>query len=972
MEIEHLKAYELVEKHESADIKSMVYELRHKKTGARVAVIENHDDNKVFYIGFRTPPKDSTGVAHIIEHSVLCGSEAFPLKDPFVELVKSSLNTFLNAMTYPDKTVYPVASCNEQDFKNLMHVYLDAVFHPNIYKEEKIFRQEGWHYEMESPESDLKINGVVYNEMKGAFSSPDDVLGRETFSSLFPDTAYGVESGGDPEVIPELTYENFLDFHRRYYHPSNSYIYLYGNADMAERLTWLDEHYLSAYEKLEIDSFPGRQKPFDGKKYITKEYPISEEESEEGNTYLTYNMIIGDALDEKLSLAMEMIDYSIISAEGTPLWKALTEAEIGTEIYASYDNGIYQPTYSIVAKNADPEDEERFVQVIEESLKKIIAEGIDENALLACVNSNEFRFREADMGNYPKGLIYGLSCFNTWLYEGSPFTPLEPLSTYAELREAIGSSYFTDILQKYVLDNPTKTVLKLIPKKGLTSKKDAQLAAKLAARKAAMTPEEIDEVIRKSAELKEYQSTPDPKEAYDCLPVLKREDLRKECRPYIYEWTQIDGAKALFHEVNTNGILYLNLIFTMKDFPISLMPYANILSIVLEAMDTEHYGYEQLGYEFDKVTGSFSASLADFIPDQDYKNYYNYFSVKMSVLKDSLPAAMELLREVVCSTKLEDTERLKEILFEARSRMQAGMISSGHGTAANHAAAGLTERDAVKELASGLGFYYFLDDLEKHYDEKKEELAAGLQKAAKLIFQRRNLVVDVTASKEEFKALNGLVSQALGSLPEAVESEGRGSLVPVKKKEGLTTSSQVQFVARAGLYNCRGFEYTGAFRVLKTILGYEYHWLQVRVQGGAYGCMNQYSIPGMAYFVSYRDPNLRRTNEIFEKTPEFIRQFTADEDQMTKYIIGTLSGMDTPLTPRTQGSRSLVAAMENITEEYSQKLRDQVLNATQEDIRALAEPVEAFLANESLCVIGNADKIREEKDLFDEVRPLFV
>ena len=448
MTVEALQAYELVEKREIAELNSTGYYLKHKKTGAKVCLLSNDDVNKVFYIGFRTPAPDDTGVAHILEHSVLCGSREFPVKDPFVELAKGSLNTFLNAMTYPDKTVYPIASCNDKDFQNLIHVYMDAVFYPNIYQKEEIFRQEGWHYEMETPESELTLNGVVYNEMKGAFSSPEGVLEREILNSLYPDTTYANESGGDPEYIPNLTYEQFLDFHRRYYHPSNSYIFLYGDCNMAEKLQWLDEKYLSHYDYQAIDSEVETQSPFTEMREIVKAYSISAEESEEDNTYLSYNKSVGDTLDAKLYLAMQVLEYVLLSAPGAPLKQALLDAGIGHDIMSSYDNGVKQPIFSIIAKNANESQKEKFVRTIEDTLRKLADEGLDEKALRAGINYFEFRYREADFGNYPAGLMYGLQAFDSWLYrDDSAFLHLEALDTFAFLKAQVTEGYFEGLIR---------------------------------------------------------------------------------------------------------------------------------------------------------------------------------------------------------------------------------------------------------------------------------------------------------------------------------------------------------------------------------------------------------------------------------------------------------------------------------------------------------------------------------------------
>ena len=438
MNFDRLLGYELIQEKKLADLKSEGYYLRHKKSGAKVLLMKNDDENKVFFVGFRTPPEDSTGLPHILEHSVLCGSKNFPLKDPFVELVKGSLNTFLNAMTYPDKTVYPVASCNDKDFQNLMHVYMDAVFYPNIYVHDEIFRQEGWSYNLENAEDALTYNGVVYNEMKGAFSSPEGVLDRVILNSLFPDTCYANESGGDPECIPELTYEQFLDFHKKYYHPSNSYIYLYGDMDFEEKLAWLDKEYLSSFEAIEIDSTIGLQRPFEEMKEIVQTYSITSNEPEEDNTYLSYNKVIGTSLDRELYLAFEVLDYALLSAPGAPLKTVLTDAGIGKDILGSYDNGIYQPIFSIVAKNANEEQKNEFVELIESTISKIVKEGIDTKALEAGIHYHEFRYREADFGNFPKGLEYGLQIFDSWLYDDEvPFLHLEALAVYEFLKSQI-------------------------------------------------------------------------------------------------------------------------------------------------------------------------------------------------------------------------------------------------------------------------------------------------------------------------------------------------------------------------------------------------------------------------------------------------------------------------------------------------------------------------------------------------------
>lgn len=574
MNIEELKSYTILEKRFIEDLNSMSYLLEHKKTKARVALLSNDDPNKVFYIGFRTPPKDSTGVAHIVEHTVLCGSDKFPVKDPFIELAKGSLNTFLNAMTYPDKTVYPVASCNDKDFQNLMNVYLDAVFHPNIYKEEKIFRQEGWHYEMESPEDDLKYNGVVYNEMKGAFSSPDDVLDREVMNTLYPDTIYSVESGGDPDVIPELTYQDYLDFHHRYYHPSNSYIYLYGDMDMAEKLDFIDKEYLSAYDYLEVDSKVDFQKPFTEPAEYRKTYSILDSEPEDHAAYLTYNVVMGESLDRKLYIAMQILDYALCTAPGAPLKQALIDRGIGDDVYSEFENGILQPFFSVVAKNAQESQKQEFLDTIKEVLTKQAEQGIDKKALLAGINHFEFKYREADFGSYPAGLMYGLQMLDSWLYDDrAAFIHVEANHTYGALRRAVNDGYFEDMIRKYLLENPHRSVLVLAPEKGKTARKDKELAEKLAAYKATLSKEEIEKIVADTKALREYQESEDSPEALATIPVLTREDLTKKCVPYVNELRSCKGTDLLFHDIDTRGIGYIRLIFKLDDIEEELFPY---------------------------------------------------------------------------------------------------------------------------------------------------------------------------------------------------------------------------------------------------------------------------------------------------------------------------------------------------------------------------------------------------------------
>lgn len=968
MNLDLIPQYELIEERKIEDLDSYSYLLRHKKSGARVAILENDDTNKVFYIGFRTPPKDSTGVAHILEHSVLCGSSKYPLKDPFVELAKGSLNTFLNAMTYPDKTVYPIASCNDQDFKNLMDIYLDAVFHPNIYNEKKIFMQEGWHYEMDNADSELKLSGVVYSEMKGAFSSPDDVLQREIMNSLYPDTAYGVESGGDPKNIPDLTYENFLEFHKTYYHPANSYIYLYGNADMAERLAYIDKEYLSKYDEISVESFPGEQKPFDEPKLIVKEYPITEDENEENNTYLSYNAVCDVSLNKELYIAMQIVDYALVDAQGTPVKKALLEAGIGNDIYATYENGIYQPYYSIVAKNANASDKDRFVAIIEDTLKKVVKEGIDKNALLAGLNVLEFKYREADFGTNPKGLFLGLYAMDSWLYDDSkPFASIECNDTYKFLREMIDTDYYEKIVEKYLINNVHKSIVVVEPKKGLTSKNEADLANKLSAYKASLSDDEIQAIVDNTKALLEYQETPDSEEVIAKIPKLKREDLDKKAQPLYNEEIDVEGIKCVHHNVFTNGIAYVNVLFKADNVPEKMLPVLNMLQYVIGGVDTDKYTYEVLGYEIDKNTGNMYGTIQTITDAFDSSKYSVYFSLKIKAFADNMDKAFEIGKEMILNSHLDDKKRLKEIISEVKSRIQAKLMSSGHLVAANRIISYVSEYGSMLERLYGVESYRFMENLEKNFDQEIDGFIETVKLLTEHVFNKKNVICDVTVSGQDFEKVSKLIPEFINSF------NGKSAdFAPVhyeysKKNEGFTSSAQVNYVAKGGDFKKAGHVYTGALRILKTILGYEYLWNEVRVKGNAYGCMSSFSRSGECFFVSYRDPNLARTVDVFNKAPEFIRNFKADEEGMTKFIIGTLSDMDIPFTPRIKGERSFAAYMSGLTFGHLQRERDEILNASDADIRRLADLVQAFLSEDTLCVVGNEDAIKNEKDSFGQV-----
>lgn len=968
--IKKLDAYRVVEHKIIEEMQSEGIVLEHKKTKARLFLVSNDDENKVFCIGFRTPPDNDCGLPHILEHSVLCGSDKFPLKDPFVELVKGSLNTFLNAMTYPDKTVYPVASCNDKDFHNLMDVYMDAVLHPNIYKEEKIFRQEGWHYELESKDAPLIYNGVVYNEMKGAYSSPESILDSVTQKTLFPDTCYGKDSGGDPVHIPELSYEKFLDFHRTYYHPSNSYIYLYGDMDMAEKLTCLDEEYLSHYEERPVDSRIREQKAFAEPVEREFSYSITEGESEEDATYLSVNTVVGDDLDPKLYVAFQILEYTLLDAPGAPLKQALIDAGIGKDVMGGYESGILQPYFSVIAKDANKEQKGEFLAIVKGTLRKLADQGINRKSLLAGMNYFEFKYREADYGSAPKGLMYGLQCLDSWLYDGDPMTHLCYQETFDFLKKEVENGYFEQLIRDYLLDNPFEAVIVVAPEKNLTAKEDEKLAKKLAAYKASLSEEELEKLVTDTRELKEYQDTPSTPEILAKIPLLKREDIEKKAETFFWKEKEEGGIKVLHHNFFTSGIGYLKVLFNTEVLPQEDLPYAGLLKSILGSISTEHYSYSDLTSEIHLNSGGVDFSVTSYPDLADPERFTGAFVASIRVLYDKLDFGFTILEEILNHSVFTDEKRLGEVIQETRSRAKMKLENAGHSTAVSRATSYFSATAYYNELTGGTAYYHFLEQLEKDYANKKGEIMARLQEVSRKLFTRANMLVNYTADDKGYKQLPQNLKLLADKLPQG-SGEKHAFTHPVKNvNEGLKTSAQVDYVARCGNFRDAGLEYTGALKILQVILSYDYLWLNIRVKGGAYGCMSGFGRSGEGYLVSYRDPNLKETNDIYEGIPAYLEAFDPDERDMTKYVIGTISNLDAPLTPSVKGSRGLSAYLSGVTEEMMQTERDQILGAAKEDIRALAAQVRAVLATGSFCVVGNEEKIEANRGMFGEVSSL--
>ncbi len=967
----NIRNYTILMEEEIEEVNGRAYLLTHDKTKARVLLVLNDDTNKVFNIGFRTPPSDDTGVAHITEHSVLCGSKKFPAKDPFVELAKGSLNTFLNAMTYPDKTVYPIASVNEKDFHNLMEVYLDAVFYPNIYTNDKILKQEGWHYHLEDENDEITYNGVVYNEMKGAYSSAEQQLFDAIQTSLLPDTTYGCDSGGNPVAIPELTYDDFLAFHEKFYHPSNSYIYLYGDVDVEKELAFINDEYLQYFDYLEVDSTITPQNVFEQPKEETIYYPLSDAEEEENNTYFSYNLIIGEGLDRCVDLAAMILDYALIDVPGAPIRKALVDAGISNDVFSSYDNSMLQPMYSIVAKGCKTEDKEKFVQIIEDTLRGLIENGIPEEMLAASLNHFEFKYKEANYGRYPKGLMYGLNAFNSWLYDDNePFMFLKYNQEFEYLKNQIGTDYYTQFLKNHILDNTHKTILIALPQKGLNKKLELDVAKKLREYKESLTKEEIIKLVQQTKELEAYQLEPSAKDELEKIPMLELEDIGTKAVTLKNREYKVENIPVIQHDIFTNGIAYVDYHFMMNKVPVCLLPYVSLLSAIYKEVDTDNRSYNELANEIDLKTGGIGVSISSFGVKPELGEYKVFFAIRTKVLDENIEDALTLMEEIMFKSHITDKKRIKEILGEMVSQMQMSITDNGHTAMANRAISYISKSAYLKELLEGITFYEFVNDLYKNFDVRYNEICTNLQAALHAIAKTKNMLVSYTGMKDMTTVFQKAFVSLKNNFNEDTDDVVEQQLNLQVKNEGFKTASKVQYVAQAGRFMDKDESYNASLNVLQVIFSYDYLWLNVRVKGGAYGCMCNFGRNGTAYFTSYRDPNLAKTYHVYKNAPNYVKNFEASDREMLKYIIGAIAKLDTPMTPSAEGSFSFICYVSGITDKELQNDRDKILATDVNEIRKLAPYIEAMLSCECIAALGDEDVVAKEKERFKEIKTL--
>ena len=954
----------------SADVKEIsatTYEFEHVKTGARLFYVATDDDNKVFYIGFRTPPKDDTGVAHILEHSVLCGSKKYPLKEPFVELVKGSLNTFLNAMTYPDKTVYPVASRNAKDFRNLQDVYLDAVFHPNMLTVPEILMQEGWHYEISDANAPLTYSGVVYNEMKGALSSPDDILGRKLMHETFPQNCYGFESGGEPEAIPNLTQTDFVAFHKKFYHPSNSFIYLYGDVDIAEQLAYLDREYLSEFEKIDVDSAIDLQPAFKEMKRVAEVYPIGEDEPSAEKSFLSLNMVVGDTSDTLTSLGLSILTHALFLSPAAPLRKALIDSGLGKDVDAAIEDDLRQPTFTITMTGSEINRVEKFYTLLTDELQKLVRDGIDKTLLQASISLLEFKLREADFGLAPKGLIYGLRLLKTWLYGGDPNAYLRYEDDLAAIKRELDERYFENLVQKYFLDNTHKVLMTLAPDKNFAKKRDAAQAQKLADIKATLSPAQIDDIIDTARRLKIRQGAPDSPEALKTIPILKREDLRKESEHLPLQFRDIDGTRILFSNVDTHGIIYLTFYFDASKVPQDKLFQAFMLTSLLGNIDTKRHTYEELAIQTNLHIGGFHSTIRADSENGKPHSFAPRMKIYVKALKSKLVEMRDILAEIFNDTVFTNKKRLRELIEQDQIGFELNLQGMANSIISAQLSAYRT-RTGAYNAAAFLPYNKFLKELLADFDNRFDELVDDLYDVRDRLLNRNGLIVGVTATDELYREFAPHLSELLKSL--TVDEFPREHYVfPCKPlNEGLYTQSRVQYVGKGANFIDLGYQYTGVMNVLETILRYEYFWTKIRVQGGAYGAFSSFNRAGGLFFGSYRDPNLKKTLETFDGTADFLKNFDVSDREMDKYIIGTLSKIDKPLTPSLKGQIAADFCLRNITYADRQKSRNEVLSARQDDIRALAKLIGDCMSLNNICVFGNETVIKDNAELFKTVK----
>ena len=944
------------------EIKADIYTMEHVQSGARLIWIRREDENKTFAIAFKTTPVDDTGVFHILEHSVLNGSRRYPVKEPFVDLLKGSLQTFLNAITFADKTVYPISSRNDKDFINLMRVYLDAVFYPNVVTTNpNTFRQEGWHYELFEEDRDPIYKGVVFNEMKGAFSSPDSVRSRLLMHELFPDNCYGNESGGDPECIPELTYEQFCEAHKKYYYPSNSYIILDGDLDIDATLGVIDDEYLSNFQKAEEKIVIEDQKPHVAKE-IVKEYEIAANEDPRNKAHLSFGYVYGKYSDFEKSAALSLISSVLCGTNESPLKKVILDNDLGEDIFFDVNDGINQPYVEICVINTDESKDEAVTEAIRNELKKIVKEGIDRRELEAALNKAEFRAKELDFGGAPKGLVFALTSLDSWLYGGDPADALKSQEVYASLREKLNTSYFEDLLQEAVLDSKHSAKVLLKASNTLGEEKMQKEKDRLTEIKKSWSKEEVQQVIAMNENLLAWQKSEDTPEQQATLPKLTLEDLKKTpTRLPLEVYKAEEETIVMKHDIDTNGISYVSLFFNIDDVKKEDLSKVGLLKALLASTATENYDTNQLAQKIKSTLGELSFSLNS--PTSVKTNVTRaFFSVSFSSLHRNDEAALELIKEILYRSKLNDTNAIHNIVRQIKTGIEQAFIGNGNGYGVNRAMAYETEEGIINEYSSGYEYYKFIKSLDAVWDEKAEETLTALRKLYEQLFIKERVCIGVASLGPDAIVkgfLNGIPSGTIGPKAEKTPLGHR--------REGIIVPANIS-------YACKGFnsldltkDHRGTFQVLSNILTYDYLWNNIRVKGGAYGCGFACKNSGYLRLHSYRDPNPANSLSVYKETPQYLSDFCDNNADVEKYIVGTTGEYDPYLSNKLKIKVSEIEYLTDIDYAYKSAILTQILHTTTEDIRSTIPVFEAMNEKDNVCVIGNKEALNACKDELDDI-----
>ena len=954
-----VQGFTLKEERKLKEIASVAYIYEHDKTGARIVSVVNDDENKVFGISFRTPPKDSTGVAHILEHSVLCGSRKYPVKEPFVELLKGSLQTFLNAMTFPDKTCYPVASQNTSDFYNLIDVYLDAVFYPRITRE--IFEQEGWHYELENPNDPLTYKGVVFNEMKGVYSSPDSLLGEYSQQSLFPDTLYSLDSGGHPAVIPDLTYENFKAFHSTYYHPSNSWIYFYGDDDPQERLLRVKE-YLDGFERIEPDSVIPPQPSAGDQGTIRKGYAASEGQ----NTGMTtLNWLLCETSDARENLALGILEYILVGMPASPLRKALIDSGLGEDMTGfGLEDELRQMIFSTGLKGIDPADAEKVRDLIISTLTELRDTGIEKDLIEAGVNTVEFALRENNSGSYPRGLLVMLRSMSTWLHDNDPFLQVEFESNLTAIKEAVaqGETLFEDLITRYFLDNMHRSQVILEPDKELGKVLEAEEVGRLARVKADLTPEALEEIIARTARLKELQAKPDTPEALATIPCLTREELDRNVRTVPLEKIDMHGTTVLFHDLETADIAYVDVALDLHNMVQKYLPYVPLFGRALFEMGTDTEDFVQFVKRIRRTTGGVGASpFVSSVAGQ--RDGFCKLILRGKAMKDNVPELLEIIQSACVHVNLANRDRFRQIVMEEKSGMEEALVPSGHVFASMRVRSRFNEADWAQEQMGGVSYLFFLRFLLEKIDTDWPLVQRSLEEVRHALMDRSLMVVNVTMAGKHWSGVKPVFENFIDRMP--VPGCSRNTWLPVcsQENEGLTIPARVNYVAKGADLYAAGYTYHGSVSVIAKYLRTSWLWEQVRVLGGAYGGFCGFDRQsGLMTFGSYRDPNILSTLKAFDGCADFLESTPLDAAEINKGVIGAIGGMDQYQHPDSKGFSSMIRYLLGVTDEDRQKIRDEILATGEEHFRSFAAFLRKGGSRGFISVIGSQEGMDAAKD----------